>query len=134
MSLLDNFKADAALVKNAVVSLFTSVKSKLVAFFSAGASAIATSIEKQLPEAGEEIVTFVETAALDAVTAAEVTPGGGTAKMTAALAAFAVDLATKGITLAETEMRALLENALLQFKAATATAPVPATAAPASGA
>ena len=63
---------------------------------------------------------FVEQAAMDAVSAAEAAGGTGTGKMTAALASLASSLRTKGITLAENELRLLIENELLAFKAAQA--------------
>jgi len=120
MSITDTIKADAAAVAAAIESLFSGIKAKLVTFFSAGASAIAASIEQQLPRAGADIVAFVEQSALAAVAAAEAMPGTGEAKMAAALASLTASLATKGLALAETELRSLLENALLQFKSATA--------------
>jgi hypothetical protein len=129
MSFIDTLKADFAKVGDAIVSLFTSIKGKLETFFENGAAAIAASITKQLPQAEQDIVDFIKQAALDAVAAAETIPGGGVAKMTAAIAALGADLAGKGITLAETELRALLENALLLFKAEQApTAAAPAAA------
>jgi len=134
MSLIDDLEADAKTVLAAIANVFTSVKAKLVSFLTKGASAVATSIAKQLPQAEADIEGFVEQAAMDAVSAAEAAGGSGTAKMAAALASLASSLTTKGITLAENELRLLIENALLAFKAAQASSGSGTSAPPAPAA
>ena len=120
-------------VENAFGSVFIGLEGELESFFSEGAEAIATTIKTQLPEATKADVQFVLQSGVAAVTAAEITPGGGQAKMAVALASFVTALATKGIALVETQMRALLETTLLSFNAAKAAA-APATVTGATGA
>jgi hypothetical protein len=98
MSLIDDLEADAKTVLTAIENVFSSVKAKLVSFLTKGASAVATTIANQLPQAEADIEGFVEQAAMDAVSAAEAAGGTGTAKMAAALASLTPSLTTKGIT------------------------------------
>lgn len=63
-------------------------------------------------------------AAENAVSVGFSTAGDGTAKMTAALASFSVDVAAKGVPFLENQARALIEAALLNAKA-TLPAPAP---------
>ena len=124
---------DVAAIGHAIGGVFTTVEGELESFFSEGAAAIASTIKTQLPAATKADIEFVVQSALASVTAAEVTPGGGKAKMTAALVSFAALLATKGIALLETQMRAFLENTLLAFDVSKAVA-APATVAGAANA
>lgn len=119
---IETFKNGEETVINAIEGVFTTLKGELEDHLAIAAGAIAEAINTQAPGIDGSIVTFLDQNALAAVAAAEAMPGGGQAKMTAALVTFGAALATKGLTLAETLLRMLIETALIKYKAKTAPA------------
>ena len=107
---------------NAVEGVFTTLKGELKDHLSVAADAIAEAIKTQAPGIEGSIVAFIDQNSLAAVAAAEAMPGGGQAKMAAALVTFGAALTTKGLELAETLLRTLLETALIKYRAQTAPA------------
>lgn len=94
-------------IRDAIEAFFVSHESAIVNFF----KPFALALEKD----GKQILID---AAMAAVTAAESTPGGGQAKMAAALAMIAETLQKEGVAYVESEARAAAELALQNLKAA----------------
>lgn len=101
-----------------VKGLWTNLTSRLEVLFTASATAIAQAVNEQAPKIEGDVKDFLDKAAHDAVTAAEndTTGAQGQDKMTIALETFWGILKTVGLSLAETESRSLLENALIALK------------------
>jgi hypothetical protein len=96
----------------------TTLEGKLEGLFTAGAAAIAKSIEEQKPKIEGDVKDFIKKAADDSVKAAEGTDAKGQGKMEIALTTFWGILETVGLQLAENEARLILEGAVAALKLA----------------
>lgn len=106
------------------MSTFTKIRDAVEGFFTGPVWHFIEPFYKALESAEAQVLI---TAAENAVQVGFTTPGDGTVKMTAALASFSSEVATKGLPFVESQARALIEVALQKAKAA-APAPTPAAA------
>ena len=100
-----------------------SILAKIEAFFSGTLWGFLKPFIESIEKDGGHLLI---TAAQNAVAVGFAAPGGGEAKMLAALAAFSAEVAANGLPFVESQARALIEVALQSAKAA-----VPADASPA---
>lgn len=108
-------KRDAFLAH--VEEWFNRLKARIEVLFEASVDAIEQAAEDNKDKIDGDILQFFEETALDAVLAADAVKTGWTDKLAAAVAAVALDFATKGLDVSKHVIVLLVTGALSKLKA-----------------